>query len=335
METQQHESIGSYLRRQGEHRPYLVVVEEILKRKVPGLLDLVYPRQYDIPGNYSSPKLVGLALAEIMHNLQGKELSTMPHAYCNIYLGMEELLKHRMPLFFPTKPLLEAITHTDHDQDISWIDMKLPYESAIFVLPRNTLRHPVDGEVAFIMYTRNYRGLHKAPLPGNYQSVELDADCFSIIAALPYNDDLLYYDCRLTSKFRPTVKMHDLFYGEQPEVPLHNAADAPLEAIDKPFIDSIGSLTFGLLLAMTIRPDLLTEPKLLCTVKHKATGRRREFWSPNYIGERYVLRQHIQATGTHATPQPHFRRGHFRSQAYGPAYSQHKTLWIEPTFVAG
>lgn len=37
--------------------------------------------------------------------------------------------------------------------------------------------------------------------------------------------------------------------------------------------------------------------------------------------------------GTHASPRLHWRRGHFRNQAYGVKHSERKVIWIEPTLI--
>ena len=39
--------------------------------------------------------------------------------------------------------------------------------------------------------------------------------------------------------------------------------------------------------------------------------------------------------GTHAAPDPHWRRGHWRHQAHGPQFSQRKLIWMRPTRVLG
>ena len=39
--------------------------------------------------------------------------------------------------------------------------------------------------------------------------------------------------------------------------------------------------------------------------------------------------------GAHASRRPHWRRGHWRHQAYGPQLSQRKLLWMRPTRVLG
>lgn len=40
-------------------------------------------------------------------------------------------------------------------------------------------------------------------------------------------------------------------------------------------------------------------------------------------------------TGTHASPEPHWRRGHWRMQVFGKGREQRKRLFIRPIFVRG
>ncbi len=46
-----------------------------------------------------------------------------------------------------------------------------------------------------------------------------------------------------------------------------------------------------------------------------------------------VVKQNIQSLSTDREVSPHWRRGHWRRQAFGNSYSEHKFIWIHPTFV--
>ena len=71
----------------------------------------------------------------------------------------------------------------------------------------------------------------------------------------------------------------------------------------------------------------------------------REFWSPNVIGAKYKFKREVptivdgkfvtgqRATGTHASPRLHWRRGHYRNQAFGHQRKERKTIWIEPCLI--
>lgn len=59
--------------------------------------------------------------------------------------------------------------------------------------------------------------------------------------------------------------------------------------------------------------------------------------SPIIIGENYrIKRERVEATGTHASPQTHWRSGHWRQQPIGKRDNpEYKTIWIEPVLVNG
>lgn len=59
--------------------------------------------------------------------------------------------------------------------------------------------------------------------------------------------------------------------------------------------------------------------------------------SPIIIGENYrIKRERVESTGTHASPQTHWRSGHWRQQPIGKRDNpEYKTIWIEPVLVNG
>ena len=48
----------------------------------------------------------------------------------------------------------------------------------------------------------------------------------------------------------------------------------------------------------------------------------------------FEARQDVPA-GHHASPGTHWRRGHFRMQAYGPHHAERRPAWIAPVLVNG
>ena len=54
-------------------------------------------------------------------------------------------------------------------------------------------------------------------------------------------------------------------------------------------------------------------------------------YSKTVIGRNYATKRSDGNGGTHASPRMHWRRGHFRQQAFGPKMSERKIIWLEPT----
>lgn len=92
-------------------------------------------------------------------------------------------------------------------------------------------------------------------------------------------------------------------------------------------------MVFGVLLCLRARPALLTPAVREKVVPARHDKPKREFWTPVYIGKGYYPKREA-SQGSHASPRMHWRRGHFRNQAYGAGLSQRKVIWLEPMLVS-
>ena len=162
-------------------------------------------------------------------------------------------------------------------------------------------------------------------------------------------ETMIWYDSILTANRRRTLRLNNLFYrapGEpQPAVQKSNFLDADLTEVDSEFLEKMGVILFGTILAMNARPQLVEKGKLIKRVGKAGSEQAREFWSPNVIGARYKFKREVprivhgkfeQATregGTHASPRLHWRRGHYRNQPVGPGRKERKTIWLEPCLI--
>lgn len=86
---------------------------------------------------------------------------------------------------------------------------------------------------------------------------------------------------------------------------------------------------FNTIFAMSARPEYVEGGERLGTKK----GSTSEIWSPNVIGRKYAIKSHTFTKESGGSVRLHWRRGHFRQQAYGIARSKHKIIWIEPMMV--
>ena len=99
----------------------------------------------------------------------------------------------------------------------------------------------------------------------------------------------------------------------------------------------LASIVFQSLLVMTEEPQLIEEKAPKQFRKPQGFGmtlpnRRNPIW----IGRNYkhnLTQRPSSAHGTHASPQTHWRRGHWRRVAIGPGRTQRKWNWIQPTLV--
>jgi len=330
-------SIQEILRAAGETRSYQVVLEEVLEQHFPDILRRFYPRRYEGAGKYFSPKMVGTFLAAACVDMIEIPTDRWSAAYRLLYPALRYLIDKRMPLLFITPELLRAIQMTDFTDEIDWREMHLPYESGIFVLPRGSYKHPVHGECGFVVYTRNHSGIVPPPWPGlQLPEVQLPFDRFCFVA-LCWNEEMfIWFESNLNAAQGSTVKIRNMFHvddrSQYPMIPAFSKVDLPLSEQDKEFLDGLGVIVFGTLLALTARPQLLTPARLIRQVRKKKRA-SIEWWVPLLIGKDYRLSDRKLPAGTHASPRLHWRRGHFRMQAHGPHFSLRKQIWIEPVLV--
>jgi len=330
-------AIQELLRAAGETRPYQVVIEEILEQNYPEVLNRFYPRRYEGTGKYFSPKMTGVFMAAACLDMIEIPFDRWPTAHRLLYPALHYLISKQMPLLFITPELLRAIQMTDFTDEIDWREMHLPYESGIFVLPRGAYRHPVHGECGFVVYTRNRSGIVPPPWPGlRLPEVELPSDRFCFVALCWNKEMFMWFESNFNAVQGSTVKIRNMFHVDDrsryPMIPTFSRVDLPLSEQDKEFLDGLGVIVFGTLLALTARPELLTAAKPIRRVRKKNRP-PVEWWSPVLIGKDYRLSGDKSGTGTHASPRLHWRRGHFRMQVHGPRRSFRKQIWIEPTLV--
>jgi hypothetical protein len=306
-----------------------------LERNYPELWRICYPRIYsESPrcGNYYSPKEPARQFAAIaLKVMQG----TVGRSEQYEFLVASQLARYQMPMYWLGKDIAEAIRQTTPPGEIDWYAMPLPFEAAIFMLPKGSMRHPTEGNVEFIAYSRfreNERLISKL-IPGRpYGSVNgaltmlalteaghlthwnMPLDAFGERISLPDAD-------KMVSRFSDDRHESGWFY--QPAM----TDDDNLMLVD------LIHYIFGTLLLMTSRPDMV---KLGTRLKHFPASEKKaakEFWTPSIIGEDYRIRREASEYqgGHHASPRFHWVRGFYREQPFGERkLQQKKRIWIEP-----
>jgi hypothetical protein len=96
------------------------------------------------------------------------------------------------------------------------------------------------------------------------------------------------------------------------------------------FINQLWLLALTLSLIMSSGENLLEPGKLLKRVQPKNRSvRLLEFWSPHYLGRDYKVHGEPGDPGDRKI-RPHWKRGHIKSQPYGPRQSLRKVIWLQP-----
>jgi len=310
-------------------------VAKHLKEQQPKVFDTFYPKMYQDLADYHSPREVAgwLGWSALQFVNYGVEKS--PSAVKLLTPALGGLVAKGMPTFFLDRNFLEALKRTDFKDEIDWTTMKLPYEEGIMILPRKAFIHPKDGEVSFIVWSRLKEGDYTFPFSKQPHAkvIHVKKETFAIVAMT--GRDGVWYDSCLSTEFRPTLKLNNMFYlAKDDEIPPDNSTDSvfdePLTEVDLPFVEQMGIIVFGTLLALLAKPTLLTKGEKGKTIVKGDT--KREWWTPNIVGRGYQTRRE-PGDGSHASPRMHWRRGHFRDQAHGAGRALRKQIWLEPTLV--
>jgi hypothetical protein len=321
------------------------VLDKVLLPKYEHIFKLFYPKVYNEVGGYYSPKVPALNLTNVTVSCIQHGYHKAPTAHRLIVPALKYMVEHKMPMFFIAPLLLEAIELTDFADDINWVEMKLPYDHGIFMLPKNALIHHEDGPVSMILWSRLTPGEYPPPV-GGLPTIKVHNNGFRLLALC--HENLTWYVSVLTEEISQTLRFRNMFNldkgSEHPSLPkLSSMCDEELTTKDQEFSEQIAVIAFGTLMAMNARPELIDRGKL----ERRVTKRDdvKEFWSPNVIGIRYKHRREVpkvvdgkfqftdRVAGTHASPRFHFRRGHMRQQACGKGLKERKSIWIMPVAV--
>ncbi len=303
-------------------------IADFIEINAPEMWRLCYPRVYRNVGGYHSPKRLAVDLAAILQNIQNAGLPSVSsgHMFGQLGIGATKLIELRVPIFFVARDLLAAIQETTPPVEVDWRTLQLPFHSAAFMLPVGGLQHETEGEVAFIWYSR-----WKKDESGTFPCTKAPIKTFTT------GDDVLLV--RLASS---SAEYQQVYSGR--EDPILNLVDLSglrrgdwmegsfvMSASDNTLIAAAVSILFGILFVMQARPQLVERGLAI----GKKTQHGVEFWSPNVIGRLYqITRQGPESGEVGVSPRMHWRRGHWRRQAYGPQHSLRRDQWIEPMLIA-
>lgn len=305
---------------------------EDLEKKRPELWKLCYPRIYTEPrcGRYYTPKDPARQIAQIRIKVENNFYGP---AEKYEFMVASHLVKYQVPIYWIGKDMATAIGKTMVPGDVPWYDMPLPFPACCFMWPKGSLVHPTDGDVSFTAYGRFQKGEEYTSPLRPWEAYISGNGCMTVLAYTARVGDkggFLYHWNIPLDHYGTTINIPDLDVDDI-DVPeyRHESGFTKWDMTtedDKLMIRAVQH-TFGAIMAMQARPELITPAKLIKKVERR--GEHKEFWSPNVLGERYTIR-HAPAGGTHASPRFHWVKGTYRDQPYGPKLQLRKTIWIEP-----
>jgi hypothetical protein len=302
----------------------------------PELWSKCYPKIYEgiDGGEYYSAKLVGYLMLAAAIKIEQSEVHMYQHFNETVEaIWASRLAAYRVPIFWLGREVIEALKLTTLPVTLDLTTMKLPFEAAVFMLPKGSLTY--EGEATDVVCASYARAAIREEIPSiNPAAVETitGRGDFSVFAGM-LNGLLLNWS-------HPWEQPLDI---AQLDVAIQDTLDKPPQTpfqIDittdgKHFMAHVAHLVFNTLQLMLARPELVSMGSLVKQVHHKKSS-IKTFWTPNMIGKDYRLRRESQPLGgSHASPRGHWVRGFWRDQACGPNYSQHKETWIEPFWRGG
>jgi hypothetical protein len=126
-------------------------VRKLMEEDDPELWHRCYPRIYETPGGHHSPKFPPYQLWAIAHKIrQGYQGDTdmVEMAWAC------RLVEKRVPTYWVSRDMAEAVRQTVPPLAFDWYGTPLPFESAVFMLPKGLLQHPDYGDTSFLSYAR-------------------------------------------------------------------------------------------------------------------------------------------------------------------------------------
>jgi hypothetical protein len=292
----------------------LAVWEKSLIERFPEIWKTFYPRQYENLGSWNSPKWPAVSLAQIAGRiLYEKDVYDIAPK-----IVARQLAKYQMPTFFATKPLIQAMLNTD-PIDMTWSDLHLPMPCGVFILPTGSLMTST-GEIPFVGWCDAIRFEGSEPRIIIFYSYKEDGE-----SAL--TDTVFTKNFSLGGMSAEIIDHLTVESDYDPQSDYHNLG--PGSTIDSA---RVIKLIANLILAMETTPRMVKPGERTYIKRRSGTT---ELWSPNIVGNGYVVKTEGQpSTPTGMHYRPHWRRGHFRKQVCGPKNTERKIIWIEPVWCA-
>lgn len=298
-------------------------LEEFYSTVHPEIWRDFYPRAYHEAGGFYSAKRFAVDCCTLETN---HRIGLLGHVGQMALRVARRLSDFRMPTYFVHPGLLAAAANTAAPAGFAFGELKWPLDAMTFVLKPGTLVSPEDGPITFLSVAK-----FLAPGPGGSTQIGFFAQTEKGITFSSYLDVFGSSEIELISKDAPWLMENGGFESPilDPQETSSSAAPADVD-----FSKRLHSITLRLMLLMQFRPEFVVEGREVRPARNDRKKTAIALWSPNVIGAGYAMRtERSEPSETGISPRSHWRRGHWRSQAYGEGMLLRKTLWIEPVYI--
>jgi hypothetical protein len=285
---------------------------------------LCLPRVYKSADGFGSPSMAATALVlAIEAARQGLAAPT------HLNQIAAKLLEYKMPTLFLEREFAAAALNSNSPDDLRWDEIKLPFESALLMLPKQFLINPEHGETEFIGYARFKKDEIFIPV-GTKQPTKFTENTLLIFTSYGHAAEFPSVERAVNAARQPLIS--DVLYSAEEKFFLGDA-DEPFAlyttADEFDFTDLLTRFLFSVLLALTSRPAYLKRGER--RGRHKKSN--LPIWTPNIVGGNYRAPTELSSNADCSPKRLHWRRGHFRAQRIGIGRSETKIIWIEPILI--
>lgn len=300
-------------------------------RKIPEYAQMT-KRPYANPKDYSPFESVA------------ERIATQIYAACHLFNGetigfAEEvawplsvhICRLKAPVYWMQSDLLQALMHTRVPRKIGYLHRVIP--CGVIMLPENRIFTPDREAIDFIAFYHLTEG-EKLPDIVTRKAIIRSGvpSCDRLWISTITHRGAVYSSSSDLTLESGSLGINSGNWRESPLKLISPFAQNPVEA-EQNFLRTLESLTLQTILLKQSRPDLIEDNALPQSLKGVANTRKLPPLQPRWIGRHYVLKRSGTGTGTHASPEAHWREGHERRVAVGKGRTGREWRWIEPTLV--
>jgi hypothetical protein len=241
-----------------------------LARRRPELWAKCYPKVYEgvDGGEYYSAKLVGYFLLSVAIKIEQPEVQMYRHFTETVEaIWASRLVANRVPIFWLTREITEALKLTTLPVTLDFTTMKLPFEAAVFMLPKGSLTYQSEEtDVVCVSYAR--AGMREEIASINPATVEIISGRgdFTVLAGMSTG-------CLLNWRHpweQPLdIAKLDGTIDDLPNEPLRTRFQYDVNTYDRHFMARAARLVFNTLQLMLARPNLVSMGPLVKQVHDK------------------------------------------------------------------
>jgi|GEM_PF-4640110 len=294
---------------------------------------MLLSKRYQEPSGYASYRSVCVEVASIIMNAKKapRNLDSVTAAAAGISHQIAHL---ELPTFWLNQSLAVALEHTQIPDQLIGVRRVLP--GGVVMLPNNFLKTPDGKQITFIGW------LHQLP-DDDLLDIKITRE-FNLIPQSSKDGYINWFSSLSNGEvYQGNIKClsNSVEFGEKIfDINLRSVTNDINEEAERETIVKIEKLIVQVLLLMQARTDLVSDSQVIQSTRGVGfnSQAKAELLQPRWIGKDYKVREEQESApasgGTHASPRPHWRKGHLRRVPVGPREeNQRKWTWIEPTWI--